>query len=239
MGGTFLFRQMVHFYSAVYTLSDFAEYKAEIQVRTIAQHIWAAAEHTLQYKQEDNVPKTIRRSIYRVSALLETVDLEFERVLSEREHYIKELKPETQDETLNVDLLKEILDAHLPFENRDDEDYSVLIRNLSNCGINKSSELISLISENLKTVLEIDAMKAEIVRKGSEGSGSEGSESLYKSLYNKSEINRASRGIFYNHTDLIRMMLSKKFGNRWKFSEVKGKLTVIPKNNNENKPSNQ
>lgn len=219
------------------TLSDFAEYKAEIQVRTMAQHIWAAASHTLQYKQEDNVPKTVRRSIHRVSALLETVDLEFERVLSERRKYVKELKPETQDEKLNVDILKKIMDSHLPLKNRSDaEEYSVLIRNLSNCGINKSSELISLISENLKTVLEIDAKKAEIVRIGS---GSEGSEVLYKSLYDKSEINRASRGIFYNHTDLIRMMLSKKFGNRWKFSEVKGKLTVISKNNNENKPSNQ
>lgn len=56
--------------------------KAEVQVRTVTQHVWAAASHVLQYKQEASVPLPVRRSIYRVSALLETVDLEFERVLS-------------------------------------------------------------------------------------------------------------------------------------------------------------
>ncbi len=210
------------------TLSEFSEYKAEIQVRTMAQHIWAAASHTLQYKQEDNVPKTVRRSIHRVSAFLETVDLEFERVLSEREQYVqwvkdlkdfelegarilneheehvKELKPDTQDEKLNVDLLKGILDAFLPIENRgDDEDYSGLIQLLSKCGIEKPSELISLISEKLKMALEYDAKKAEHIKRGSEG--------IYKDLYNEYEIDRVSRGIFYNHTDLIQMMVGSKF----------------------------
>lgn len=185
------------------TLRDFPEYQAEIQVRTIAQHIWAAASHYLQYKQEDNIPKTVRRSIYRVSALLEVVDLEFERVLSEREQYIKELKPETYDETLNVDLLKEILDAFLPIENRGDyEDYSGLIQLLSKCGIEKPSDLISLISEKLEIALQIDDKKAGIVKKSSES---------FKGLYNKYEIDRASRGIFHNHTDLIQMMVGSKF----------------------------
>ncbi len=189
------------------TLRDFAKYKAEIQIRTIAQHIWAAASHNLQYKQEDNVPKTVKRSIYRVSALLETVDLEFERVLSEREEYVTELKPETQDEKLNVDLLKKILDSHLPIKNRtDDEDYSGLITNLSNCEITKSSELISLIKEQLKLALAIDATKVEIVKKSEEG--------VYK-VYSKYGIDRASRGIFYNHIELIRIMLNRKFGTLW------------------------
>ncbi|MDD5094450.1 MAG: RelA/SpoT domain-containing protein [Dehalococcoidia bacterium] len=60
---------------------------AEIQMRTVAQHIWAVASHTLQYKHEHGVPRPIRRAIHRVSALLETVDLEFERALQEREAY--------------------------------------------------------------------------------------------------------------------------------------------------------
>lgn len=182
------------------TFKDFDEYQAEIQIRTIAQHIWAVASHNLQYKQEDNVPKTLRRSIYRVSALLETVDLEFERVLSEREEYVKELKPETQDETLNVDLLRKIMDAHLPIENRvDDEKYSDLILTLSLDNITKSSELIELINEKLELVLEYDAKKAEQIKKNSEG--------VYKDLYNESEIDRASRGVFHGHTDLILLML--------------------------------
>ncbi len=63
------------------SFADFANLKAEIQTRTLAQHMWAAGSHKLQYKQEQSVPEPVRRSINRVSALLETVDLEFERVL--------------------------------------------------------------------------------------------------------------------------------------------------------------
>lgn len=201
------------------TLSDFSEYKAEIQVRTIAQHIWAAASHNLQYKQEDNVPETVRRSIYRVSALLETVDLEFERVLSDREKYVKELRPETQDEKLNVDLLKEILDSYLPIANRrEPESYSKLLQNLSNCKINKSSQLISLIKEQIKMALELDTRKAELVRKSGE--------LVYSGIDDEYEyeIDRVSRGVYYNHTELIRLMLSKKFGNRWRFIALSGEI---------------
>lgn len=183
------------------TLKDFTEYQAEIQIRTIAQHIWAAASHTLQYKQEDNVPKTLRRSIYRVSALLETVDLEFERVLSKRENYIKELKPEARDETLNVDILKEILDSYLPIENRtDDESYSELIQHLSNCEIDKSSQLVSLIKEKLEAALEKDVEIVEKVKSGSP--------------HYEFKKERIEKGVFCSHSGLIRQMLSRKFGKR-------------------------
>lgn len=183
------------------TLKDFAEYKAEIQIRTIAQHIWAAASHNLQYKQEDNVPETVRRSIYRVSALLETVDLEFERVLSEREEYVKGLKPETQDETLNVDLLKEILDSHLPIANRkESEDYSKLLRHLSNCEIDKSSQLVSLINERLEAALEKDVEIVEKVKSGSP--------------HYEFKKERIEKGVFFSHFGLVRQMLSRKFGKR-------------------------
>jgi putative GTP pyrophosphokinase len=62
---------------SVPTFKGMSEIQAEIQIRTLAQHIWAEASHVLQYKQEESVPSTLLRSIYRVSALLETVDLEF------------------------------------------------------------------------------------------------------------------------------------------------------------------
>jgi len=165
------------------TLSDFAEYKAEIQVKTIAQHIWAAASHNLQYKQEDNVPKTVRRSIYRVSAFLETVDLEFERVLSERDAYVEETKPDVQDEPLNVDLLRKIMTDYVPITRPDfTEEYSDLLEELSNCKIKKTSELLNFINENL------EAVKEELPKESD----------YYKD------------GIF-SHTALIRMMIMRKF----------------------------
>lgn len=177
------------------TFKDFAEYQAEIQIRTIAQHIWAAASHNLQYKQEDNVPKTIRRSIYRVSALLETVDLEFERVLNQREEYVKELKPDTHDEKLNVDLLKEILDVQLPEANwKNNDPYSASLQNLSNCEIKKSSELISLIKEQLEAALEKDK---EDVKKKLKYFEEEGE------MQDERDERAISSGVFYTHVGLV------------------------------------
>jgi ppGpp synthetase/RelA/SpoT-type nucleotidyltranferase len=59
-----------------------ARLKGEIQVRTLAQHIWAEASHKINYKN-NQLPVTINRSIYRLSALLETVDLELQRIVQE------------------------------------------------------------------------------------------------------------------------------------------------------------
>ncbi len=92
------------------TMAQLGELQAEIQVRTLAQHIWAEASQTLQYKQEQNVPPVVRRAIYRVSALLETVDLEFERVLDQRETYRSTVEASATDEALNVDLLEKALE---------------------------------------------------------------------------------------------------------------------------------
>lgn len=72
---------------AVPTLAKMGGLIAEIQVRTLAQHIWAETSNKLQYKQEESVPPAVRRAISRASALLETLDLEFERVLIERDAY--------------------------------------------------------------------------------------------------------------------------------------------------------
>ena len=70
------------------TFREFKGLRAELQIRTLAQQLWAAASHKLQYKRESSVPYPIRRSIHRVAALLETVDLELERVLSERDPHL-------------------------------------------------------------------------------------------------------------------------------------------------------
>jgi len=51
--------------------------RAEIQVRTVLQHAWAAISHKLQYKREEDVPQILRRKLFRLSALLELADEEF------------------------------------------------------------------------------------------------------------------------------------------------------------------
>ena len=78
------------------TTRIFKNISAEVQIRTIAQHLWATASHELQYKIEQEVPSEMKRSINRVSALLETIDLEFERVLSEKESYVDKIEHNTK-----------------------------------------------------------------------------------------------------------------------------------------------
>ncbi|WP_181321729.1 GTP pyrophosphokinase [Trinickia symbiotica] len=51
--------------------------RAEIQVRTVLQHAWAAISHKLQYKREHDVPTSLRRKLFRLSALFELADDEF------------------------------------------------------------------------------------------------------------------------------------------------------------------
>ena len=55
----------------------FGKMKAEIQIRTVLQHAWAAIDHKIQYKSAIQIPDKIKRSIYRISALLEVADTEF------------------------------------------------------------------------------------------------------------------------------------------------------------------
>jgi ppGpp synthetase/RelA/SpoT-type nucleotidyltranferase len=58
----------------------FKTMKAEIQVRTVLQHAWAAMQHTLMYKPQTELPVYARRQLFRLSALLELADEQFSGV---------------------------------------------------------------------------------------------------------------------------------------------------------------
>ena len=191
---------------SVPSFKGFDDFQAEVQVRSLAQHIWAAASHVLQYKQEASVPPPVRRSIYRVSALLETVDLEFERVLEERQSYISALASDRPLEPINVDLLTKILDTYLPGVNKmQPEPYSELIQDLSHFGVDNAEKLTELIKNQLRPALENDAKRV-----------------LTESDYLRQdarplpgERDRIKRGVFYTHAGLVREMLRIQFGERW------------------------
>jgi len=181
------------------SLHDFITFKAEVQVRTLAQHIWAATSHVLQYKQEASVPLPIMRSIYRVSAILETVDLEFERLLVERESYITKVDTSQEDIKLNVDVVQRILDELLPAENKAlNEPYSKLIENLLYFDIDTVGKLRQLIQSNLSEVLKEDK---RIIKKA------------LKDKINITE--RINRGVFFIHVGLAREAMQKQFRDKW------------------------
>jgi ppGpp synthetase/RelA/SpoT-type nucleotidyltranferase len=188
---------------------------AEVQVRTAAQHAWAAASHVLQYKAEASVPPSVRRSINRVSALLETVDLEFERVLDERRKYREGAMEQEATEPLNVDLVEGILEAMLPEQNKvPSEDYDGLLQDLGKVGITTGDQLKDLVSKHLEKLLESDKSLAR--RMASEAGDSLGSV----------ERQRALSGIWFSHTGLIRELLRTEFGDKWTSQREGGRKLI-------------
>ena len=61
----------------------YANLKAEIQVRTVLQHAWAAINHSLAYKSTGDIPKPMLRRLNRISAHHEAADDEFLALQSE------------------------------------------------------------------------------------------------------------------------------------------------------------
>lgn len=194
------------------TFSKFKGFKAEVQVRTAAQHIWATASHNLQYKQKESVPDGVLRSINRVSALLETVDLEFERALQERESYAIAVPTFKNTENLNVDNLRITLDAELPEVNKKTEEpYAELLNDLFEKNVETIDDLKDLIHSFRTQIIAQDRKIAKgFKHKGKPGPDGEISANIDGARYISSE-DFINRGVFFAHVGLIRQMLELKY----------------------------
>lgn len=181
--------------------AGFGGFALELQVRTLAQHIWAAASHKLQYKQESGVPKPIRRTINRVSALLETVDLELQRVLDERvvykEHAAEGIPVDgAVQDNLNVDSLAVLLAEIFPSANKaESENYSELLDDMFALGVTSSSQARDIF---VKRYSEVMAKEKEFV-KAHPG-------------YDKAPDSRPP-GVYLKHVGLGRQALKCEFGS--------------------------
>lgn len=174
--------------------------RAEVQIRTLAQHIWAAASHDLQYKKERAVPKPLRRTIQRVSALLETIDLELERVLAEREDYVADIETGVGQLMLDIDILRKILCEKVPEAHRDaDERYAKILEALKNAGIDDIAGLTNLIEQRLGDALQFDAQIATALGKPNVSLGG----------LRIADLNpeRIARGVYFSQEGLVRKML--------------------------------
>ncbi len=190
------------------TMTDLGGLKIELQVRTLAQHIWAAASHKLQYKREDGVPLPIRRSIHRVSALLETVDLEFARILVERDDYVKHGIPEAEsNEPLNVDLLASLLNDVYPESNKDDgEIYANLLTNLKKLSVGTIEKLKPILIKHYRATMEEELSYVNMY------SGRDFTDDFGDEILDAEDIDRRSRGVFFSHVGLARESLRLEFG---------------------------
>lgn len=79
--------------------------KFEIQIRSILQHAWAEIEHDLGYKGITSIPDAYKRNFNRVAALLESADLEFDRLKKDLIKYESEVADliENEPETVTID----------------------------------------------------------------------------------------------------------------------------------------
>ena len=57
--------------------------KVEVQLRTIAMDFWASLEHELKYKNEQRIPDSVRRELFRVAETIAMTDREMEEIAIE------------------------------------------------------------------------------------------------------------------------------------------------------------
>lgn len=135
----------------------------EIQARTILMHGWAAINHKLLYKHEKDIPKPFKRDLFRLSALIELADEQFERLRIERQEYTKEIIEKEKDgkliidstENLNVDSVQALLDFYFPTRTKGGT--SAIVEEISNHGLS-----LSKFNENvLKALPYLESIEAE------------------------------------------------------------------------------
>jgi len=90
---------------------EFKNLKAEIQVRTLAEHVWADISHDRIYKTELNIPDGWKREAARLSAMLENADREFAGMATEIDSLanVYELQFEREKAEIDVEKLKTLI----------------------------------------------------------------------------------------------------------------------------------
>jgi len=83
---------------------QYSKFKAEVQIRTILQHSWAAINHKLTYKTNSDIPSELRRHLYRLSGMLELADEQFVKLreMQQTSRTIVKEKLDQGDENLEI-----------------------------------------------------------------------------------------------------------------------------------------
>jgi hypothetical protein len=135
--------------------------------------------------------------------MLEAIDLEFDRILSDRDAYRETVDIGGSTEPLNVDLLEKTLDAALPPESKSaDEPYAALLADLGHFKIVAVDQLQDLIRKRLKNAQHDER---EMVR-WAQDEVTEGKEPP------QMDMERLRHGVYYSHAGWVRRMLAHEFG---------------------------
>ncbi|MCP4582334.1 MAG: hypothetical protein GY839_12030 [candidate division Zixibacteria bacterium] len=126
---------------------DIKKLPFEIQVTTLAMNSWSTISHYLDYKQEIDIPKELRRDFTALSALFYVADTQFEQLNKLRQksrksvtEAFKKRKPNL-DQAINLDNLTAFLHKKFPKRSHTHSLYSMLLKDLKNAGINSLREI--------------------------------------------------------------------------------------------------
>lgn len=111
--------------------------KAEIQVRTVLQHAWAAIDWKLRYKNKSEVPKILRRRLYRISALLESADDGFSALNDEAGKIRLEYESQIKKGSKNISVDGESINIFL----KEDKTWTELRDQLKKNGVQITSSI--------------------------------------------------------------------------------------------------
>ncbi len=131
------------------------EQKIEIQLRTLAMDAWATISHYLDYKQEIDIPRALRRDFYALNGLFYVADTHFEMIYKDRQRVAEELEDslglETADasaQPINLDSLMVFLSQTYPTRRRSRPSaVSDLVYRLRSVGITKIEQLSALVDK--------------------------------------------------------------------------------------------
>jgi ppGpp synthetase/RelA/SpoT-type nucleotidyltranferase len=93
----------------------FKTLKAEIQVRTLAEHVWADISHDRIYKTELTIPEEWKREAARLSAILEDADISFASISQAIDSVsnVYELQYEKKKAVTDIEKLKTLTDIQV------------------------------------------------------------------------------------------------------------------------------
>jgi ppGpp synthetase/RelA/SpoT-type nucleotidyltranferase len=89
-------------------------FKAEIQVRTMLEHVWANTLHDRLYKVSIQVPSSLKREAAAIASAMETADARFARLSSEIDSYLSSLSTYMDSDTMEKEI--SIIEATLQYE---------------------------------------------------------------------------------------------------------------------------
>jgi len=127
----------------------------EIQVRTVLMDAWASVSHHLDYKQELDVPTTLRANFNALAGLFYVADTNFEwfreGIEKLKADFMKEAKGGTLNlnQEVNLDNLRTYIEYRFP--DRHKGEYPKLIAELRTLGY----QIISQLDKNINRVLPI------------------------------------------------------------------------------------